>query len=145
MAKFHQGKYSLKNPDKYVGDKNKIVYRSSWERKFMSWADQNPGVIKWNSEELVVPYISPVDGLQHRYFVDFMIMVKTRSGEIKKYAAEIKPEAQTMPPKPNRNKARYLNESATYAINQSKWEAASRFCQKMGVEFVVLTEKHLKV
>jgi hypothetical protein len=111
----------------------------------MSWADQNPGVIKWNSEELVVPYMSPVDGLQHRYFVDFMIMVKTRQGEIKKYAVEIKPEAQTVPPKPNRNKVRYLNESATYAINQAKWEAASRFCNKMGVEFVVLTEKHLKV
>jgi hypothetical protein len=138
-------KWFPKNTQKYIGNVNNIISRSSWETKFLNWCDTTPGVVKYNSEELVVPYMSPVDGLQHRYFVDFMIMVKTRQGEIKKYAVEIKPEAQTVPPKPNRNKVRYLNESATYAINQAKWEAASRFCNKMGVEFIVLTEKHLKV
>lgn len=138
-------KWFPKNPEKYVGDVNNIISRSSWETKFLNWCDANPGVLKYASEELVIPYISPVDGKQHRYFVDFMIMVKTRSGEIKKYAVEIKPESQTLPPKKTRNKARYINESATYAINQAKWESASKFCHKSGIDFVVLTEKHLKV
>lgn len=111
----------------------------------MKWADLNPNVLKWNSEEMVVGYISPVDNRQHRYFVDFIVMVKTKTGDIRKYAVEIKPEIQTLPPKQKRNKKRLLEESMTYAVNQAKWAAAHQFCQKRGIEFIVLTEKHLKV
>lgn len=110
----------------------------------MLWADNNPNVLKWNSEEMIVNYISPIDNRQHRYFVDFVIMVKTRNNEIKKYVVEIKPSAQTEKPK-TKNKKRLLEESMTYAVNQAKWEAAHAFCQKRGMEFIVLTEKHLKV
>ena len=130
MPKYHQGYYIPKNPEKYVGDVSNIYYRSGCERKFMKWADTNPAVLKWNNEEMVVPYISPVDMKPHRYFLDFLIMVQTRSGEIKKFAVEIKPLAQTMPPKaPKRQTPRYLTEMATYAVNQAKWEAAESFCK----------------
>lgn len=145
MAKYKQGKYKLKNPDKYIGDRENVVYRSSWEQKFMIWADKNPNVINWNSEETIFPYISPIDGKQHRYFLDFMILVRTRSGELKKYAVEVKPEAQTVPPKQTRNKKRYITECMTYAVNQAKWEAADNICKQNGITFIVLTEKHLKV
>lgn len=138
-------KWHPKNPQKYIGNVDNIVSRSSWETKFLNWCDNNPGVLKYNSEEMIIGYISPKDNKPHRYFVDFVIMVQTRSGEIKKYAVEIKPEAQTIPPKPKRNKKRLLEEQITYAVNQAKWEAADKFCKKIGIEFIVLTEKHLKV
>jgi hypothetical protein len=110
----------------------------------MNWCDSNPNVLKWNNEELVVPYFSPVDQKLRRYFVDFVIMVKTRTGDMKKYAVEVKPEAQTQPPKQRSKKTnRYLTEMATYAVNQAKWQAADSFCKSKGLEFVVLTEKHL--
>lgn len=140
---YHQGKFTPKNPEKYVGDVTNIIYRSSWELKFIKWCDSNPAVIKYASEELVIPYLSPVDQKIHRYFVDFVIMVKTRSGDIKKYAVEIKPEAQTIPPKQRKQTKKYLTEMSTYMVNQAKWKAADEFCKTKGLEFIVLTEKHL--
>lgn len=110
----------------------------------MNWCDSNPSVLKWNNEELIVPYVSPVDMKPHRYFVDFVIMVKTRKDEVKKYAVEVKPSIQCEPPKQrSKNTKKYLTEMATYAVNQAKWKAADAFCSSKGLEFVVLTEKHL--
>ena len=141
--KYHQGIFKPKHPEKYVGDVTNIVYRSSWELKFLNWCDTNPSVLKYASEELIIPYFSPVDQKQHRYFVDFVIMVRTRTGEIKKYAVEIKPESQTVPPKQRKQTRKYLTEMSTYMVNQAKWKAADEFCKSKGMEFLVLTEKHL--
>ena len=55
-----------KNPSKYLGDPTKIVYRSLWERKCMRIFDENPNVIRWASEEMAIPYFSPVDKKRHR-------------------------------------------------------------------------------
>lgn len=136
-------KWIPRNPQKYVGDANNIISRSSWETKFLNWCDLTPSVLQYASEELVIPYVSPVDGKQHRYFVDFMIAVKPRVGRIKKYAVEIKPKHETLPPKKKKNQKIYLNESITYITNQAKWKAAEAFCNKIGLEFIVLTEDHL--
>lgn len=143
MTRYHQGTFKPTHPEKYVGDVSNIVYRSSWELKFLRWCDTNPSVLKYASEELVIPYFSPVDNKTRRYFVDFVIMVKTRSGEVKKYAVEIKPSAQCEPPKQRKKTKRYLTELATYTTNQAKWKAADEFCRSKGLEFLVLTEKHL--
>lgn len=144
MARHYiQGYFKPKRPEKYVGDVNNIYYRSSWELKFLNWCDSNPSVLKYNNEELVIPYISPVDKRPHRYFVDFVIMVKTRTNEIKKYAVEIKPEHQTEPPKSSRKTKKFLTEMATYAVNIEKWKSADNYCKKHNMEFIVLTEKHL--
>jgi len=143
MARYHQGKFTPKKPEKYVGDIEKIFYRSSWELKFLRWCDDNPSVLKYASEELVIPYYSPVDNKYHRYFVDFVIMVKNKSGELKKYAVEIKPSTQCVPPKQRKQTKKYLTELATYTVNQAKWKAADDFCRGKGMEFLVLTEKHL--
>ncbi len=136
-------KWVPKFPEKYVGDVNNIISRSSWETKFLNWCDTNPNVIKYASEELVINYYNPIQQEIRRYFVDFVIMVKTRKDEIKKYAVEIKPHAQTEPPKQKRKTKKYLQEMMTYAVNTAKWESADAFCKRNSMEFLVLTERHL--
>ena len=146
MAKYHQGLYKVKNPEKYVGDPTNVVFRSSWETKFMLWCDTNSNVIKWQSEETVVPYRCATDNRWHRYFLDFRIQVKNREGLLKTYLVEIKPECQTMPPKyPGKQTKRYLTESLTFMKNQSKWEAAKQYALDRGWEFIILTEHHLNI
>lgn len=138
-------KWSPKNPEKYVGSKTDIVARSSWEIKVMNFLDTNPSVISWNSEGLVIKYISPLDGKFHRYFVDFIAKFKTKTGEIKVYAIEVKPSKEQVPPKPNKNRARFIAESETYLVNQAKWKAATEYCQANGVQFIVLNEFDLGI
>lgn len=143
-TKYLQGIFIPKHPEKYVGNVNNIVFRSSWERKFLLWADNNPAVIKYASEEIVIPYHSPVDQKMHRYFTDFAIRVRTKNGEEKNYLIEIKPEIQTKPPKPRtRNTNKYINELSTYAVNQAKWNAAVEYCNKNNMTFQILTERDL--
>ena len=97
----YKGKYKIKNPDKYLGNPSKVVFRSLWERNAFRWCENNPKVKLWNSEEVVVPYKSTVDKRLHRYFVDLLIQMDNK----KTYLVEIKPKAQTMPPKKrSRNK-----------------------------------------
>ena len=139
-----QGSFKPKFPEKYAGDVNNIFFRSSWEKKVMLWCDNNPSILKWTSEEVVIPYLSPVDNKMHRYFVDFMIKVRDKSGLINNYLVEVKPEAQTKPPKVRQRKTKLLlEEHKTYAVNQAKWKAAEEWCRNKGVKFIVLTEKHL--
>lgn len=146
VRKYIQGIFKPKNPEKYVGDVTNIVYRSSWEFKFMNFADETPQVLKWCSEEIVINYFSEVDQKPHRYFPDFVMMVRNNQGEIKKYMVEIKPEAQTVPPKKRaRVTKNYLNEVATYSVNTSKWKAAEEWCKKNNMEFIIMTERHLKI
>lgn len=143
---FHQGKYRPKNPQKYAGDPTNIIYRSSWELRFMIWADEKPSVTKWRSEETVIPYISPIDNKYHRYFVDFQVQVKTKEGTLKTYLIEIKPESQTKPPEIQRRVTKkYLTEVVNWGKNEAKWKAAREFAKDRGWEFIILTEKHLGI
>lgn len=143
---YHQGRYVPENPEKYVGNRNDIIYRSSWEKRFFVWADLNPSVVKWNSEEVVIPYICATDGRPHSYYVDAFIMIKSAGGRIGKFLVEIKPEAQTVAPKfPGKQTRRFLTEMNTYMKNQSKWEAAKRWAKDRGMDFIVITERHLGI
>ena len=136
-------KWYPKNPEKYIGDVNNIITRSSWERRVLSHCDLNPRVIGYGSEEVIVPYRSPVDGQIHRYFVDIYVVIQDESGIISKYLVEIKPAAQRKPPKPPaRITRRYLEECKTYAVNISKWKAAEEFCLKKGLTFLIVDENH---
>ena len=146
MTKYYQGKYVPRNPQKYQGDPTDIIFRSSWERKFMVWCDSNSAVIKWSSETTVIPYICPTDNRMHRYFVDFKIQVRDKDGNVKTYLVEIKPDVQTRPPAtPKRKTKRYLTEVMTWGKNDAKWKYAREYCKDRGIEFVILTEKHLGV
>lgn len=138
----YSGRFTPKNVGKYLGDVRNIVYRSLWERRFMKYCDETPGVIRWSSEENIIPYISPVDGNRHRYFVDFRVDVKTTAG-VKTMLIEIKPKHQQAPPKKRRRSRKYLAEVATFAVNQAKWAAADKYCKERHWQFMVLNEDHL--
>lgn len=143
--KYKQGLYTPRNPEKYVGNYREIIYRSSWEAKFMHWLDENKQVLKWSSEETIIPYISPVDNKYHRYFVDFKAEIQNNAGEIKTYLIEIKPEVQTRPPKPRKATSKYLNEVMIFGVNSAKWTAAERYAKDRGQQFIILTETHLNI
>jgi CRISPR/Cas system CMR-associated protein Cmr5 small subunit len=131
-------------PDKYEGDPTNIIMRSSWETRFASWCDKNPSIVKWCSEETVVPYRCPTDNRLHRYFIDFKIKVRNKENQTKTYLVEIKPAGQTRPPEfPGRQTRRYLTESLTFMKNQAKWKAATEYCKDRGYEFVIITENEL--
>jgi hypothetical protein len=139
--KTYKGKYTPKNKEKYIGDYKNIVYRSFWERQTFKWVDENPNILEWNSEEVVVPYVCSTDNKVHRYFID--LYLKTKDG--KRYLIEIKPKSQTAPPKtPKRKTKRYIQESLTYIKNQDKWKAASSFAADNNCVFQIWTEDTLK-
>ena len=139
--RYKQGKYIPRFPRKYKGDPHKIFYRSSWEYKFMIWCDRTSNVVEWGSDEIAVPYISPVDGRRHRYYPDFYVKING-----KKYMVEVKPSRQTREPKTQRKVTkRYISEVITWSVNKAKWKAAEKFCSDYGWEFMLITEKELKV
>lgn len=141
---YKQGIYPPKNPSKYKGNANNIVYRSSWELRVFKWMDDNPSVLEWASEECVIPYKSPVDQKLHRYFPDIWAKVKGADGRIKTYLLEIKPEYQANAPEvKKRITKQYITEVCTYAINSAKWKAAREYCMERKWEFKILTEKDL--
>ena len=144
MPKYLQGKYIIRNKEKYLGDHTNIIYRSSWELKFLAWCDKNPNIIAFSSEEVVIPYKSPVDGRVHRYFVDFYVETIQADGSKKTLLLEVKPKAQTLEPKiPKRRTKRFISEVMTYGVNQAKWKAAEDFCKHKGWEFQIITESEL--
>ena len=146
MAESLKSKYKPSNPQKYKGDYNNIICRSTWERKFCRWCDLNESIISWGSEEFFIPYISPVDNRVHRYFPDFIIKVKESTGKIKTYVVEVKPAKQTAPPKKkSRVTKSYLFECKTYAVNQAKWKAAQEYCADRRIEFKIITERELGI
>jgi len=140
----YSGKFIPTNITKYRGDVKKIVYRSLWERRFMVYCDNNSAILEWGSEEVIIPYVSPLDGRRHRYFPDFYIKVKQRDKTIKKMIIEVKPKIQCGPPKtPKRRTKRYINEVRTWGVNEAKWKAAIEWCVDRGMEFKILTEDHV--
>ena len=141
----YKGKFTPQNPKKYNGNPDNIIYRSSWELRCMKWFDDNPNIIWCSSEELAIPYYSPVDKRMHRYFPDFIIKVKRKDDTIMTYVVEVKPEAQTKKPTQKRKTKNFLRESIAYVVNQMKWKAADEFCHAHGWQFKIVTEKDLGI
>lgn len=137
----YRGKYRPKNEKKYEGNIDTIEFRSLWERQLMKWCDENPDIVKWSSEEVIIPYISPVDRKQHRYFMDFKI--EFTNGNV--MLVEVKPDYQTKAPvkKKNARQSRYLKEAQTFAVNDAKWNAAQQYANKRGWKFAIFTEHTL--
>lgn len=146
MSKTYKGYFKPNNPNKYSGDPTNIIYRSSWELKFMSYLDLHPDVLQWASEELVIPYLSPIDGKYHRYFPDFIIKKRNRDGKIEVVVIEVKPLHQTKEPVPQKKiTKKYLYEVKTWGINKSKWTAAKKYCDQRGWKFMIMTERELGI
>jgi hypothetical protein len=143
----YRGKYKPKFPKKYRGDPTSIIYRSLWERNCMVYFDKNPSILEWASEEVIVPYKSPIDSRWHRYFPDFIIHVEDKEKKRETIMIEVKPYAQTKEPKikskSSKPTKKYLYEVSTYSINIAKWKAAKEFCADKNWKFMLLTEKEL--
>lgn len=142
IMKTYKGLYTIKNPEKYQGNPQNVIYRSMWERNCFRWCDENPKVKSWSSEEVIIPYYYEIDKKYHRYFVDLKITYT----DGKTYLVEIKPEKETNPPvKPgSRTTRRYLTESMTYVKNQNKWKSADEYSRDRGWEFQIWTEVTLR-
>lgn len=141
---YKQGFFKPINPQKYRGDPTNIAYRSGWEKKFMEFCDTNSSVLCWASEEIIIHYISPIDGRRHRYFPDIYMEAIGVDGKVKKVLIEIKPKAQTAEPKkPKRRTKQYISEVMTWGINQAKWKAAQEYCLDRGWEFQIMTESDI--
>jgi hypothetical protein len=146
MANYVQGFYTPRNPEKYIGDKTQIIFRSSWERRIFIWADNNESVLEWSSEPFPIQYFDQSTNKIRRYFPDLFVKIRNKEGIIKNYLIEVKPEKQTKSPKKGRKKtATYLNEVATYQKNLSKWQQAEKFCESNNMIFKLVTERDLGI
>lgn len=144
-SSFRQGVFRPNHPEKYKGT-FPIYFRSSYELKFQKWADNNPNVLTWGSETVVIPYPNPLTGRVSRYFTDFNITLRDKKGDIKTFLIEIKPSSQTIPPtQKNKRSKTLIRQQAEYIKNQAKWKAASEYAEKKGMVFTILTEKHLGI
>ena len=140
------GSFNPRNPKKYKGDPRKIYYRSSYELEFMKFCDSNPNVLMWSSEEIYIPYVSPIDKQLHKYYPDFLIKVKNIDKSEDIILIEIKPFSQTRKPinkKKGKPSKRLINEHATYMVNTAKWRAASEWCKQRNITFKIVTEKEI--
>mgnify|MGYP001412961216 FL=1 len=148
----YKGKFKPKNPKKYKGNPKNIIYRSLLERRFMVYLDNTPAVLKWSSEEIIIPYVSPLDNRVHRYFPDFYMKYKNKDAMIVEDLIEIKPSKYCKPPDPKRKltktgrtSKRYLKEVNTYIINDAKWKQAVKFCNERGWNWKIVTEKDINI
>jgi hypothetical protein len=146
-SKYHQGKYRPQNPQKYGGDPTNIVFRSSYELKFMQYCDLTESVNSWKSEEFFIPYRSPIDNKVHRYFPDFFVKYKDKNGTHRTLVVEIKPQKDLKEPNPNppRKTKSWAYSVKMWVTNQAKWKAAKEWCADRNYEFRVLTEKELGI
>jgi hypothetical protein len=146
-SKYNQGKFRPRNPQKYGGDVSNIVYRSSYELKFMQYCDLTESVNSWKSEEFWIPYRSPLDGKTHRYFPDFFLKYKDKDGKTRNMVVEVKPAKDLKEPQtnPTRRTKSWAYSVKMWAINQAKWEAAKEWCADHNYEFRIFTEKELGI
>jgi len=132
---------TLEHPEKYEGDLTSIVYRSMWERNVMYWLDKNPNVVNWASEEIYFYYDHPVTGKRSRYYPDFFIKMSDGLHRI----VEVKPKKETSAPvQPSRKTQKYMNEAATWMVNQEKWRTAQYYAKKSNMTFEIWTEDTLE-
>ena len=144
FTKTYKGFFKPKYPQKYKGNAGNIIFRSSWERQVMKWLDENVNVLEWSSEELAIPYLSPVDNRYHRYYPDFVAKLKKTDDSISTLIIEVKPAMQTKEPKPSKRKTqKYITEVMTWGVNQAKWKYAQEYCADRGWEFKILTEDNI--
>jgi len=138
MPRFAQGKFTLKNPEKYIGNKTP-TYRSSWEFAFMRFCDEHPSVGKWASEAIKIPYQNPLTGKYTIYVPDFFIAYSDRNGNQKAELIEVKPANQTLREKVGKNR----NNQAQFIVNKAKWQAAKAYCKQQGITFRIITENEI--
>lgn len=134
MAKYANGKYQVKNPEKYMGKRNP-TYRSSWEFAFMTFCDNNPAVLNWASEGVKIPYFNPVSGKNTIYVPDFLIVYVDANQRKHTELVEVKPSTET-----TMESARSYRDKLMVAMNMAKWAAADSWARANNMRFRVVTE-----
>ncbi len=134
MSKFVQGVYRVTNPNKYVG-KREPRYRSGWEHAFMRFCDTNDHILQWASESIVIPYRHPLTGKMTNYVPDFLVVYRDKNNTMRAEVVEIKPKKQSI----IESKAS-ARDRAIVAVNYAKWDAATKWCRRQGLQFRVITE-----
>ena len=141
-----------KKENGYFQDSATIPYRSSYELKAIRYLTMlfKAGRIKeWQYETTIFRYNFPLDGKDHRYFMDFTVTLD--SGDV--VFIEVKPFSETIPPKKPRSQKEtrsYQESVQTWIRNQSKWQAVEKWCMNESTDrkryrFVKWTEKELKI
>ena len=138
MAKYAQGIYTPKHPEKYIG-KHSPKYRSGWELTFMTFCDTNRNVLYWASEALRIPYKHPLTGKPTIYIPDFFVVYQNKHGQKIAEVVEIKPKKQSI----IESKVSNAKDRIVVAINHSKWASAMAYCKAQGYTFRVITEDDL--
>ena len=136
--KFAHGKFTMKNPDKYVGLKTP-TYRSGWEHSFMRLCDEHPNVYQWASESIKLPYRHPITGKYTIYVPDFFIVYNDKDGRKHAELVEVKPMNQTN----LRDAGKSIDKQTQVVINHAKWEAASAYARQNKIKFRVVSEEQL--
>jgi|TARA_R110002096_G_scaffold243424_1_gene435568 hypothetical protein len=137
----YKTKYKPINISKYIGNPKNIICRSLWERRVCRYLDENSNVLKWGSEELIIPYFSPIDRKMHRYYPDFIVEKVSKKGSVETLVIEVKPKRQTIKPEKKKKKEKtFLKECITFSINEAKWKAAEKLCRENEWQFIILTE-----
>lgn len=146
---YRQGFFTPRYPKKYLGNTNKIIYRSSWELYAYKFLDGNKNVLQWGTEPIAIHYCKPVSVMEDprgwrpaRYFPDLYVVYRNRQGTVVKELIEIKPLKQTQPSKSKKESVR-LRENYVLQVNEAKWAAAKAYCTKYGINFCFCTEKDL--
>lgn len=137
---FYQGRFTPRNPKKYIGNADDICFRSSYELEAMNRFDLNEAFTYWSSEEVKIPYIDPMKDGQKKYrtyYPDFLVKLGERTLLI-----EVKPKKDTIPPNTNPKKKTkaWVYKVSTWFTNNAKWRAAIEFCHRNGWEFYLMTK-----
>jgi len=162
-----QGYYKVKHPEKYIGDPNLVIYRSSWEMAFCRWCDASPSITRWASEPIKIPYYDRVSKLEEckkynldpnspknwavkNYNLDFWIEIANGDGTSQKMFIEVKPSSKLKKPLPPplgvplKVQKRFVIEAKEFLINEAKFAAAEAWANKHNAKFKIFTEDVLR-
>jgi len=163
----YQDYYKVRHKEKYVGDPNLVIYRSSWEYSFCKWCDFTPSILRWTSEPVQIPYYdkvskleeckkmgldpnNPKNWIQKKYNTDFWLEIRKDEDVIEKWFVEVKPKQKllkpTPPPKdaPLREQKRFNKMAKEYLLNEAKFEAMNTWAKRNGAKFYIFTEEQLQ-
>lgn len=166
-AKTKQGYYKVNNPEKYIGDPDLVIYRSSWEFAFCKYCDASPSITRWSSEPIKIPYYdrtakleechklgldpnNPANWQVKNYNTDFWIELNKGEGITEKIFVEIKPAYKLKKPTPpDRNaplkeQRKFVKAAKEYLVNEAKFAALEAWAEKHGTKFHVFTEHTLE-
>jgi len=147
-GKVRQGYFTPKNIKKYKGDASAIIYRSSWELKFLQYCDNNDLILEYAAEPLGIKYFNPILKKQSTYWIDCYMKTLNKDGSKTDWLIEVKPQKYLTPPKPpkiltEKKTLCYARHAKAYIINSAKFKAAREYAKIHNMQFGIITENFL--